>query len=492
MGLLVLPAVCVAQPFAWTPGLQQAYSDLLNLKVQPARQLLTAESPKNGIRIYADDYADMLTLLYSDDDQAFARLADREEERLKQLRTLDPNSPWSRLTQAEVRLHWAFVKLKFNKEVSACWDIIRAYKLLTENQTRFPNFLPTYKSLGVLHILIGSVPEKYTWVTGGLLGLHGNVHQGLLELQRAQQEPLFRLEARLIDLLIRAYILQFTEADELKLHQLVKENPNNLLIYFFTATTLMKNGQSEQALTYLLNRPGLDRSIPSNTAYLPIPIVHNLLGDIYLQKGEFTKALMSYQQFILTYKGQNFLKDTYYKQFLCHWLTSDPSDEGRALLQRVITAGRAVTEADKAAQKFAEAFLKKGASPNQKILMRARLSSDGGFLDSALAYLKPYNETHFGPVAEKAEYNYRLGRIGQRQHKPDQAIPYFNRAIQLSDPDQLSFGATSALQLGYIYQQKRAVPQARQYFEKALSYKKHEYKNSVDNKARAGLSSLEP
>ena len=70
------------------------------------------------------------------------------------------------------------------------------------------------------------------------------------------------------------------------------------------------------------------------------------------------------------------------------------------------------------------------------------------------------------------------------------ALPYLRRALAISEPDQLGFGATAALQLGLIYQQKQDKTQARFYFQKALRFKHHEYKNSVDNKAKAGLSQL--
>ena len=32
--------------------------------------------------------------------------------------------------------------------------------------------------------------------------------------------------------------------------------------------------------------------------------------------------------------------------------------------------------------------------------------------------------------------------------------------------------------------------EARKYFEKSMSYKRHEYKNSIDSKARSALSRL--
>lgn len=475
-----------AQDFSWTPGQQRAYADLQKLRIQSAQQTLAKETRQNGIRIFLDDYADMLTLVTSDDDRAFAALSKREDERLDALKKLDDTSPWQRVLLAEVRLHWAFTKLKFGKEMSASWDVIRAYKLLADNQKCFPDFLPTYKSLGTLHVMIGSVPNNYMWVAN-LLGLHGNIRQGQQELQRAQQDPTFRLEARLIDLMIRAYVVKFTDADGQVLQRLIGENPDNLLLHFFGAIIEQKNGHSEQSLAYLTKRP-------TGPAYQPFPVVENVLGDIYLQKGDYAAATPHFNKFLASYKGQNFLKDTHYKLFLCRWLANgnagQPDSQARLSLQNVLRVGRTTVESDKAAQKFAEAYFKQGVSPNQSVLMRARLASDGGFTDSALSYLRTYTEARFAPAVEKAEYNYRMGRIFQRRNDPDAAIPYLSRALALSETPQFSFGATAALQLGYIYQQKNDRTRARSFFQKALSFKRHEYKNSVDNKARAALSGL--
>lgn len=487
---LVVPLAGQTQNFVWTPGVERAYADVLKLKIQPARQRLQTESSENGIRLYADDYADMLTLLFSDNEKVYTALANHEDQRLDQLRKLDSESPWSRVIQAEVRLHWAFVKLKFGKEVSACWDVIRAYRLLSENHRQFPDFLPTYKTLGVLHVMIGAAPDNYTWVAS-LLGLRGNIALGMQEIQQAQKDPHAQLEAQLIELMIRAYVLSFSPTDAQTLQTLVRQNPDNALLFFLAAAIQLKNGQSESARQYLLNCP--TQSNP--TTYLPMPIIDNLLGDIYLQKGQYTTALGHYQQFLTHYSGQSFLKDTYYKQFLCHWLNQQPIDQIRPLLVRVLMVGQAVVESDKAAQQFAERVLKEGVSLHQRVLMQARLSCDGGYLDTALAYLQPYTESQFKVLADKAEFNYRLGRIYQRRQEVNMAIRYLERAVALCQPgnsaaEDLSFGATAALQLGYLYQQKNDTLHARQYFEKALSYRHYTYKNSIDNKARAGLSTL--
>ncbi|WP_379883898.1 tetratricopeptide repeat protein [Larkinella insperata] len=472
-----------AADFELTPNLQRGYTDVLKLKVQEGRRMIAGEvASQNGVAIYIDNLADMVTLLVSDDRKLYEQWADREDQRLDLLRNLDAGSPWQRFTQAEVRLHWAFVKLKFGQEVSASWDVIRAYKLLEENRKKFPGFLPTYKSLGLLHVMIGAVPDNYTWVTR-MLGLRGNIRQGLQEIRTVvQRDTLFQTEARLIDLLIRAYVLKFSAADAGNLKTMVQDNPDNLLLHFFATSVLMKDAQSEDALAFLNKRP-------TGPDYLPFPILEYLKADILVQKAQYAQAAGSYRAFINQYKGVNFLKDTYYKLFLCYWLNDDDT---RALpyLRQVGSVGSAVVESDKAAQKFAESYFKKGVSARQKILMKARLATDGGYYETALTTLRPYAESSFSLTSEKAEFNYRKGRIYQRRGDADEAIPFFERSISLSEANQLSYGATSALQLGYIHQQNRNPAKARSYFQKALSYKKHEYKNSIDNKARAALNEL--
>ena len=481
--LLFCASQTQAQDFRWTPGLRHAYSELTKGRLQTARQTLAAEpnSPVNGLYIFVADYADMIALLSSDDYRLRQQWASRQAQRLDQLEALDEKSPYQRLLRAEIRLHWAFVNLKFGKETAAGWDVIKAYKLLAENQRLYPTFLPTYKSLGVLRVMIGSVPDSYAWVPR-LLGLRGNIREGMANLQLAKRDSTFATETRLTELLIRAYVLRFTETDKASLNRFVAESPDNLLVRFFAATTAMKNGQSEQALAWLNSRP-------TGPAYVTLPVVENLLGDIYLQKGNYAVALRQYSQFLSQYHGLNLVKDSHYKRFLCYWLAGDDA-RARTELPRILAVGRTTTEADKAAQKAATTYLKAFPGPRQRVLMQARLASDGGFLEQALTVLKPVNEATFQTIAERAEYHYRLGRIHQRGGNVPTAIRAFERSITLSDPDQLSFGATSALQLGYLFQQQGNVPKARQAFEKAISYKHHEYKNSIDNKAKAALNNF--
>src|SRR5690606_9893700 len=114
-----------------------------------------------------------------------------------------------------------------------------------------------------------------------ILGLRGNIRQGLQEIQTVtQKDTIFQTEARLIDLLIRAYVLKFTAVDAANIKKMVHENPDNLLLHFFATSVLMKDARSEEALLFLNARP-------TGSDYLPFPILEYLKADILLQKANY-------------------------------------------------------------------------------------------------------------------------------------------------------------------------------------------------------------
>ncbi len=469
----------------FTPRLQLAYFEIQKLRLDKARSLLDeerAQNADNGALVYLDNYADMYYLLISEDRSAYNTLSKKEDSRLNMLGSLPDNSPFKRFLQAEVRLHWAFAKLKFGNEVSGCWDIIKAYKLLEENRRKFPSFLPTLKSLGLLHVLIGSVPDQYTWVTK-ILGLSGDIKGGLKEMDAViEKDSFFRQETQLVDLLVHAFTLKITEAQIRELKALPAAQPDNLLLHFFTTSVLMKEGRSEEALA-VLNRA------PRSASYLPFPFLDYMRGEILLQKGQYDVAYTYYDRFQRKFKGFNFLKDSYFKKFLCRWLTGR-DDEARAMIAKVGSVGKTITESDQYASEFATEFREGKVSGDQKVLLQARYASDGGYLSEASEFLKDYTADSFSKTSDKAEYNYRQGRILQKSGQESRAMTYYQRAIDLSRNTSLYFAPSSALQMGYIYLDQRNKPQAIASFRKAMSYKKHEYKNSIDNKARAALSEL--
>lgn len=315
---LLLASYCLLQnltasDFDWNKTTRTAYTEIRELRLTSGRELLKKEVTNSGIKLYLENYADIVYLLVTEDPAYFKQAQNREDERLDAVEKLDKNSPYYRFVQAEIRLHWAFVKLKFGKELSGCWDIIKAYRLLDENHQKFPTFLPNQKSLGLLHVLIGATPDSYQWVPN-LLGLRGNINQGLQEIQTvAKQDSVFRPEAQLIDYLLNSYVIGMTDKKILDLEQTIRQQPDDLLFHLFGASMFIKNNQSERALKVLLSRP-------SGTDYLVVPSLEYLKGEALLEKGQYPKAIEAYKAYLRLQKGHNFLKDANYKIFLAYFL----------------------------------------------------------------------------------------------------------------------------------------------------------------------------
>jgi tetratricopeptide (TPR) repeat protein len=243
----------------------------------------------------------------------------------------------------------------------------------------------------------------------------------------------------------------------------------------------LKDNRTEQAIELL-------KHTPKDTAYLYFPIFELYKAETQLFKGNYPQAVLAYQIYLSIFKGQTFLKDTYYKLFLCNWLIGDEK-KAKLYLSKINESGNTIAESDKAAHKFYKDFQKNKSLPN-KTLIKLRLLFDGGYFEEAQNELVSLVEKKFTNTKDQAEFNYRAGRIYQKLNQFEKAVNYFERSMALTGSNEWVFAPNSALQLGYIQQQKGQKNKAKAYFEQAIAYKNHEYKTSIDNKARAALTEM--
>ncbi len=144
--------------------------------------------------------------------------------------------------------------------------------------------------------------------------------------------------------------------------------------------------------------------------------------------------------------------------------------------------GNTETDADKQALKEAES----GRWPNE-VLLRARLLDDGGYYSRALLVLAGKHPSSFPDPADQLEYNYRIGRIYDALNRKTEALVAYQEALRLGENRREYYGARAALQIGYIYESRGDKKNALIYFRKVLEMKSHDYKNALDQKAKAGI-----
>lgn len=475
---ILLTTSVFATDFDVPQGFAKAYDEAFRLETKSAK-ISVASLPENSpFRIYLDNYIEFTELFNADSEALFNQVSGNESKRLKRIESLDSNSPYDKFLQAEILLQWAILKLKFGREAKGAYTVIQAAKLLNANQKEYPDFLPTYKSLGSLHVIIGSVPDNYKWALK-LLGLKGSVNEGFNELAKAGKDKIWGNEALYSSFFLKAFTARFSEQDNVALLRYLNSRPTDLNAHFLGASVSLRTQRAEQSLKILNQKP-------AGSNYLTLSIFDLHYGDSFLAKGDYQKASAFYNRFLKTTKGKAYLKDTNLKLYFAY-LLEGKSETALVHLQKIPAVGNTNSDFDKTAQKYYTIIVK---SKPDKNLIKAKVLLDGGYFNQGLAVLKASKNTSSG-TEWQAEHDYLNGVAHVYEGDSAQAIEHLNKAIVAADKaGWISISANASLYLGYAYQLKKQNNQAKTYFEKALTYKNHEQKNSVDTKARAALSEI--
>lgn len=457
--------------------LQKAHALILNLQTDQGLQMVAANTRSNELhRLYLSSLGETIDVLISEDQGKFDVIESRFKLRIKKLESM-ARSGETLFLLAELHLQRGFNFLNLGKEMEAVFAIRKAHQLAQACLREFPDFIPVLKTNGVIQVMIGSVPDKYHFFMS-LLGMRGSVSTGQQQLQTLRESgSSLSVEASILYFTIKGLINQQHAEAAKGLTNMLSNEPSNRLLLFLAVNMMVKNTQSEEALQLI-------RHLDEHSQGLPIHYMEYLRGEILLQKADYPASIAAFQKFIASYKSQNFKKDSYFKIALCHHLLGNAA-EARRFFEKAKTTGREVAEPDR----YAARQLDDGVFPNAKLL-KVRFATDGGYFAQARAVLQSIQPTDLHSGKEIAEYIYRQARLAHKTNDLIAAKLFYEQAIHLNGQNPWYFGANAALNLGYLAQEQKDYIQARRYFELALSFKKHEYKNSIDGKARSALEQL--
>ncbi|MFM2305450.1 MAG: hypothetical protein RLZZ367_119 [Bacteroidota bacterium] len=481
--LLLTTLSTKAQVFDFDANSRAAYNAAIALKLDESSAMLTAaekKNPDNLITIYLQNYIDFLRIYTSDTRALYDKLKTNKEIRLSQLMAGDPGSPYYLFTQAEVNLQWAALSIKFGEYVNAIFEIRKAYKALEQNQNRFPDFKANKKSLGVLYALLGSVPDKYKWGLN-LLGMEGSVQKGINYLKEVTEygrsnDFIYQEET----ITFYAFLLLHLQNDAETAWTVLQQNgfpkKDNLMNVYTCAHIGIYGKHTGPALQLLLNRP-------TSSAFTSFPFLNYLTGLAKINQLE-PDADSYFKQYIAEYKGDNHIKSAYQKIAWGYLLKGDTTNY-RHFMGKVLRYGGNTLDTDKQAQKEAESNRMPVAS-----LLRARLLFDGGYYERAAGEMNRLTENSFANTEEQTEYYYRTARIYDEWNKKDSALVLYSKAIDKGKTLPRYFAANSAFETGKIYEARGDTLKAEQFYNLCLSFENHEYKNGLDQKAKAGLNRI--
>lgn len=471
--------------FDFNAQVVQAYRAALSLRLTEAKSLTEAEhiAHRNNLAAdYVDDYVDFFKIFIHEEATEYERLAANKEYRLQRIaQEGDANSPYYLFVQAQIHLHWAIVKVKFEEYLGAALEIKKAYGLLEENQRKFPNFIANKGSLGCLHAVVGTIPDDFKW-GANLIGMKGSIAQGqreveeVLEYAEKHDDFLFDEETTVMYSFLLLHLGNAGDEAWQRIRTPKLNHATNPLACFVQANIAMHTAHTDDAIKILQNRP-------KSSAYLPFHYLDFMLGIAKLERGD-ADADVFLQSYAQRFKGRHYIKECYQK-LAWNALLNGNLAAYKSNLALCKSQGRASQEADKKALKDA----KSNIIPNLALL-RARLYCDGGYFTKAKAYLMSYTEKSFGTPAEKLEYNYRLGRIYDKLNDTPRAIEFYRYTIEKGKDETAYFACNAALQLGLLYENNNDAANARTYYSLCLSLSPADYKDSLHQKAKAGLQRL--
>lgn len=458
------------------PDLLKAYDQFLDFELDSCAYSLQAMN-RTPMSFYLGSLLSSARIFINDDPLEYKMKKKVEDDWLKSSRESNFDRQAYNFLRSEIKLQWAIIKLKNREEFSAFWNLKQAYNIASENIERFPDFLPSYKTIGLLHIIFGILPDKYDWLLY-LFGVEGNVDLGLSELNRVSSSNHFlRLEATISISLLQTYLLNNPAISIKTLDKIYSKN-KHLLVDYAYSLVLMKNSQSERAFHIMKG------TLETFNKPLRIAECYYLLGEINLQKDEPKLALEFYSQFLDLHQGQNLVKDAYYKIGICHWVRGSTA-EAKKYFEKSRNIEWAMNEADKNAQKSLE------SEPSKIIeLIKARYAIDGGFYNNATALLESIDESSLTQM-ERCEYYYRTARLHHKQDLTHKAIAWYLETIEEQGDNNWYFAPNSALQLGLLFISGSKNEKAKKYLKSINSYHNYPYQNSIRRKAKIELKKLD-
>lgn len=485
--LLLILSLPVFAQYDYNQECKDAYSLIIDLRFDAAQKKIEQakkENPENLIPLLLENYIDFLRITLSEDKALFEQKRTQKKIRIDQWEKGPKDNPYYRMGIAQMDMQWAFSRVVFGEYITAAIEINQAYHLLEENKRLYPDFLPNALGLGVLHAMIGVVPDQYQWAVN-FLGLYGSIDQGLNELedllnankaefQQFKPEALFLFT--FLKLNLQTDPVRYTDLNKRFKDQDIISKRSPLLN--FARAVLIGHEDNNQLIPFLENRPQAKDAFPF---YYP----EFMLAQAKLYKLN-PEAQGLFNEYLENYPGNNFKRSAAQKQAWSSFIQGDTIAYQR-IMNSTLTFQPTKIDADDAALKEAKKA-NAGYLPNL-YLLKSRILFDGGYLNEALEVLKKSDLSKFSEE-EKIELVYRKGRIYHNMDSLDQALTFYSLALSRGEKLNSYFAGNACLKMGEIYEQKKEKSKAELYYTKCLGLDFDEYRRSIRAKAKAGLQRL--
>lgn len=463
-----------------------AQDKLYTLQLKSATELLHQEqkaNPDNLTTNYLLVIHDLLKVLVSESPESFTQFNTQVSTAIKLLNAYNGSDKYADFFREEIHFYASVVHAKSGNAVSAANEIRLCYKYGEKLIKDHPDFLPAYKTIGLIHAGFGNLPTSYRRLVS-MLGYSGTTDKGIEELTKFTESTLVKPEWAWLKKEAGYYLASvhlYLKNDQAKAWKMVEslsaDYTNNPLMIFIRANIAEKCKKNDELISVL-------KKAPLDQKFEPVPYFDFMLGTAKLQRLD-NDAAIPLLRFLTTTKGKSYVKSCYQK---LAWNALINGDKALyvSYMRKVSLNGDTNLEEDQQAQLETSPQFQPDAR-----LLKARLLFDGGYYTAALQGIQSFKTSDFSTDLLKTEYCYRKARIYHQLKQPELAEVFYKAAILTGADLTVYYASYAALYLAELYENQGDKVQAKAYFQKATTFKNNkEYRNSIEHRSKSGLQRL--
>jgi len=473
----VMDASLAGMPIAASVGsrVEEARRHILAMNLEAVDRALDMRSlsvDEAALVGWTRELARLLELLVADSSSDYDAFLERNERLYEQVDEA-PGTAWRHWLLGEISLQRTWARSKRGDAFKAAWSARRALGHLERARVLDPGLIEPLKGLGLLHMGIGALPDRFRRVLGWF-GIEGSLDQGLAELVQARDASVWnRQEAAVLLATVDKFGFP-SPVDAAEVYaELWAAYPGSPLIGLSYADVLIRERQPVEALAVLDAT-----SDPSGT-------VHYLIwyrGEALYRLGHCPQAEAAFAEYERIHEGASLKLAGRLLAGQCAEL-GGRRQEAESWYARIV--GERGFAEELAAQRRAARLLESPMTEGEKDLLRAWGSFDSGRDSIAMAQFSALVESRHETSHVRAEATYGVARVFHETGETSEAITWYERTLAEAADPLAKWHGFARMHLVELYldsgHEQRALSTLSDLHAMEEAY---DYRSSVENRVR--------
>ncbi len=428
--------------------------------------------------------ASLFRVLLFDRDEDYERFFARSDS-LRQILADHDRSADRSFLEGEADFHRALAWAKKGSYVRAAMAGVSAYRVMTQLVEDDSNYLEAYKSLGIVHTMLGILPARYRRVLS-IFGFETDVQVGLDQLEIAATQTVYGRQESLVFMSILDSFKMPTRVEaHVVLRDLYDEYDQSPLFAMVLVDALLRTRRVEEADQILET---VIANSAADSGLISIAYLGAFVGDVRFKQERWAEAAQAYGSFMESYEGSALKSVSAVRRGLALEMLDKPLEA--AQVYRSLAVDRDF-DSDAASARAARIRLLRPMSMAAKTLLRARCAYDRSDTDRADALLSSLEHAVQRDAAIAGELAYRRGRLLDETGRDGEAVAYYRAAITNPVDREAKWAPYSLFFLARIQEEAGRIELAKDTYRRVVDYKEdYDYRGTNEQLAILALDRL--